>query len=339
MTLDWNARKELLDFAHRWPWVFLAFFIGSLLGWAAGYVLPSPHRAEFELYVAYNGDSIYRNPDDYKNWQLGELELYIYSDEVIEAALAALRAGSSAWNGVNVAQVRPHLHTYWRNAGKWRLVAEWDDPAQTAALAQAWGQAVLQSATSAIQHSRQALALGDQARAVVRDQAALQQRRIVVSQASQALSGWLEADSPAGAAASLPILERWRLLSFSAGLAQGNPASLAVLQRFPPESAPRESYRQWALEAQAAAQAELDVLQSQAQELEALHAGYLQRWEAETAASRNLTVDLTIESITSQLLEPYALRPSGLTSLVGGVLGLLAWALIWLGRNRAGKPQ
>ena len=63
MSNNWNLRADILEITHRWTLPFFAFLIVSLLGIGVSFLLPSPYRAESDLYVAYIADAIYRNQE------------------------------------------------------------------------------------------------------------------------------------------------------------------------------------------------------------------------------------------------------------------------------------
>jgi hypothetical protein len=92
-TIEWSFRDEILLITHRWPIILLFCLVGSLVGWIISFCSPSPHRATKELYVGLN---VYRatedrnaaehagiqfsNPNDYKNWQMANLNSLIFMD-------------------------------------------------------------------------------------------------------------------------------------------------------------------------------------------------------------------------------------------------------------------
>ncbi len=339
MNNAWNIRSEIYDLLHRWPLVFLVFLLGSLLGWGAGWLVPSPYRAEFELYVAYNGDRIYRNSDDYKNWQLSELEIYIYSDDMLASALDRLRQTDAYWNDFSVTEIRPALHTYWRNAGKWRLVAEWDQPERAAQIASAWGAAVVENTRQAVEQGRLAMELGDRIRALSREEAQLAQRIARLAGISRALIDWKSAASLTASDRPLDVLERWRLQSLAAGFSDLNPAAQILLTQYPPADAPVQEVIPWAdLLSQTVADEQTN-LQGQEAELAQRREELTRQWEAASGTSRNLTADLYVEQIADITPKGEPVRITASLALIGGLLGLLGGAFWWLtGARRKTQP-
>lgn len=332
MPHQWNLRLELLEISHRWYQVFLAFLLGALLGWGSGYLFPRPYRAETGLYVAYNADAIYRNPDDYKNWQLGELNAFIVSDRILEETLNRLKAQDAYWGSLSPQDLRPKLRNSWRNAGKWRLTAEHPQRKYALQLVQAWAEVILEHTTQAAAHARTVMALSGQIQALDDQQAELQSRLARLDGLRAALGGWREAVAAQNPPQPLDTLTIWRLQSLAASAAALLPADLALLHQPPSPAAEIQSYLSAVDQALQALEVEMELTQRQIEQLAAQRQQMLQNWEAETKASYNLTAYLTVEPLSAEKARVRPLRPTSQMALVGGVLGVLVWGLVWLAR-------
>ncbi len=64
--------------------------------------------------------------------------------------LSQLRAVDPYWNDINRKQLRKSLHVYWRNAGKWRLVAEGDDRLRVAQAVTIWQDIIVDRVHQAV---------------------------------------------------------------------------------------------------------------------------------------------------------------------------------------------
>jgi hypothetical protein len=330
INMEWNIRKELFEVLHGWPRIALVFLLGSLLGWIVGNVLPGQYRAEFEMYVAYSADRIYRNPDDYKNWQLSELEIYIYSDDMLNSTLGRLQQVDGYWSQFTIADIRPGLHTYWRNAGKWRLVAEWDEPDRAAQIASAWGAAVIENTKMAIQQGGMAQEMADRIRAFSREEVIVTQRAAHLAQTAQSFAAWKTTALQTPTGQTLTTLERWKLQSLAAGLADLNPSAEILLDQFPLPDASHREVVPWVELAELTVADELAAMQAQGADLAVRRDQLTHEWEAAMSASRNLTVDLMVEQIANIAPEGVVVRNSAQLSLAGGVLSLLVFGLGWL---------
>jgi hypothetical protein len=337
MNYAWDIRAEILSASHRWPQVFLAVLLGSLLGWLASYLLPVTYHAEAELYVAYNGDFYFRNPDDYKNWQLGELEMYIYSDDVLQETLVRLQDRGPYWQGKELQDIRPLLDSYWRNAGKWRLVVETDDPERAAELATIWRNVIIDKTGQAMQQSRRVIELEGQIRALAQIEAGLNQRRAILQHTWNALSQWRQnsLDNPS----PVTVLDRWRLLSLAANSSAPPELTNAFFHQFPSATAEAGVYQAWVAQAASILETELASVTIQLQELERQRQVFTTEWQKASLASYNLTAYLTIQRIrdVKPLGEP--LRYPSQLAVVGALLGALAWGLFWLARPLRGARR
>ncbi len=336
MLTEWRLREEILALTHAWPLPLLAFLLGALLGWGAAYLLPTPYRAESGLNVMYNSDAIFRNPDDYKNWQMDTLNLFIVSDGVLEGTLARLREQDPSWEGTAPADLRPQLHAYWRNAGKWRLAAEDRDPARAEALARAWGAAVVDWVEAAAGHAQVMLDLEARSRRLANEKVDLAQRAAGISQAQAALEAW-QAEA-AGAGRPLEELERWRLLALVSRLAGADPAGQSLLEEAPSTGSPVSEGLPWVERALVYAGDELQAVQARLAQAESEHAAVYQQHETAYLTSSGLTAYVQVEPLPGEP-QARAVRPGALTALVGALLGLLAWGLLWLARPLAGAAR
>jgi len=269
---------EILDISHRWSQVFLAFLLGSLLGWGAAFLFPTPYRAQNDLYVAYNGDAIYRNSDDFKNWQFGELDAYIVSNDVLGETIDRLRQQDPYWKDFAPKDLKPHLRTYWRNAGRWRLVVEWRGRKYAEQLSRTWTDVVLEKTRQAAVHAQAVLSLGAQIEAHSRDEVVLRLQTTQLAQVRAAMQAWRDAHS-AQPGLSVDTLSRWRIQFLASSLAGLLPGELPLLAQFPPPEAALQDYLPEVDQALIALDEQLVVVQHQAADLSAEHEALAAKWE------------------------------------------------------------
>lgn len=332
MTIDWNPRADILQITHRWYLPFFAFLIGSILGIGISLLLPSPYRAESTLYVAYNADAIYRNPDDYKNWQLGELEAFILSEYILQETLTRLQANDSYWESISTEGLRSMLHAYWRNAGKWRLVAENPSPQHATQLVQVWREVILEKGNEATTHGVAMLDLSAQLQAVSKSDVEVKMRFTQLSQMKEAFLTLQTQVIEQKDQQSLKTLERWYLQTLSARTASFNPIVLPLLEEIPPLDAPARDYSLWIEKIIVVLDSELAIVQEQTAELATDHEELTQSWDEASDRSFGLTAYLIIEPLSDTTAMAKPVRLTSQMALVGGLLGVLIWGYIWLGR-------
>lgn len=332
MVNEWNIRLEVLNAAHRWQVIMFFVLAGSLIGAAIAFLIPTPIRAETSLQVAYSADIHLRNPDDYKNWQMEQLNLLIISPEVLQETLNRLKSQGSHWANSSPDDLAQRLHVYWRNAGEWRLVAEANTAARAQELVITWEQVILDQIRVATGHASAVLEISALLDNLANKLVDLRQRKLELEQINQSLKDWMQTTNPAILNRPLDTRQRWRLQAQAATAAQWNPEGVAVLRAIPPSEAPASDYLPWLEKMTAYIDQELDLLQPQIEQLSQEYDQLYARWYQERDASRGLTAYLVVTPLEERRSQVKAVRPIGMMTLVGGLLGLLAWALIWLAR-------
>jgi len=325
--LDWDLRTEILDFSHRWPLTLLAFLLGSLIGLGLSYLLPTSYRAEAGLSVVYNADVYPNNPDDYKNWYLETLDVYILSDGVLDETLARLARQGTAWEGIGRGELREQLHAYWRNAGQWRLVAEAHSPEEADLLVKTWKEVILEQVIAATGQAANMLFLTHQHQQTAQAEAAVQVRSLELTSARAALQTWL-ANPPQ---APLTDLERWRLLSLAASVANLNPAGEALLASAPSPGSPGAAYIPWIEQVLQTLENEAATLQNQLAALASQRHSIQQSWTEASRASHGLSAYLLVTELPAANQPAQPVRRASAAALIGGIVGVLAWSLFWLG--------
>ncbi len=337
--MDWEIRREILEFAHRWQITFLVFLLGSLLGFGLTYLFPAPYRAEVGLSVLFNPDVNPRNPDDYKNWFLEQLDVFVLSDIVLEDTLARLQAQDSTWQRTSREELRAALHAYWRSAGQWRLVAEMPEALPAEQAAQAWREAILSRSGEAIAAAARMQDLSYRYQEVVRLEAASVVRLRELENTQAALKTWLDTAQQSSDGGPLDTLERWRLLTLAARVVALNPVDLELLKALPSPDANRDSYLPWVKKLMVSLEQNLSVLHAQQAEFTSQRETLTRDWTEALQASGGLSAHLSIEPMPGADRRAETARTPEAGALIGGVIGLLFWLLIWLGRplRKAGR--
>jgi len=331
MTNEWNLRTELFEITHRWQQIFLVFLSCSVLGWIAALIFPTPYRAQSELYVGYNADAIFRNADDYKNWQFGELEAYVVSNDVLDETRRRLTEQDPYWQAYSNDQIRPALRTYWRNAGKWRLVAEWRGQARARQLGETWRQVILDKSNAAASHAQTLLSLEARLNANARGELEHRLKSIQLKQIHSALSQWRDA-AEAQAGASLDLLGRWRLQSLGASAAGLLPVELELVVEPPAEGAQAGQYFPAVDQALVALAEAIAIADEQSTQLADQHQALMEQWTVESREAHNLTAHLTVEPTAVEVVSVRPVRLTSQMALVGGALGIIVWGLVFLAR-------
>ncbi len=327
---EWTFREEILAIAHRWPVPFLAFLLGSLVGWGCAYLFPTTYRAEMNLYVGYNGDQIYRNPDDYKNWQIRQINDLATTDDVLNETLVRLRANDAFWQKIDLEDFQPMLNVLWRNTGKWRLVVESPDPNHSLQAAQIWSAVFIEKYNLAKVNAFEITNKDKHLQALAGSIAEVRLRRAQLTNLQQSLQAWQEHARTLPGDEALDEFTRWQLWSIAASAAGLDPAWRTLLQEIPAEDAPVAGYFDWLEKLSLSLNERLGLAQTQFDSLAQEYDKVYKAYQVVVEASRGLSANVDVGELFLSPSGAQALRPTGLTALVGGILGLLTWGLFWL---------
>ena len=156
MKKDWTIREEFYKAFHQWPSMIAFFLLGCLLGWLAYFVWPPNYQATAQISVGLNpyrtfSDTAFlalakpkfRNLDDYKNWQMSQLETIIYTNQFIDPTLDLLRTEDPYWQAIDREELRSMLSVGWRTTGLWDLKAEHREALRATQAAESWSKVTI----------------------------------------------------------------------------------------------------------------------------------------------------------------------------------------------------
>jgi hypothetical protein len=339
---DWSLREAVLDASHRWYWIVFLCLVGAFTGWLFAIARPSPSQATLELYVGLN---IYQaaddrnaaeyaglpfgNINDYKNWQMANLNSLIYMDSIVNETLRRLQAQDPYWLDVSTAELTGALHAYWRNAGKWRLEVELPDPRRASQAVSVWQDVVVERVHQAVIQSRNALSLSSQIRTVADARIQAMARLAQVIDTRDKLAEWqvkLEGDLE-----THPVEEGDRQLIWLLLVEAGkDPSWQPVLQSFPVPQSVNGAYRSWLVSVMPLVEEQLSGLQEQISFLEKQEQDLSAQYAQASRESLGLSAELEVQQIANTQPEQDILRPIGQLMLIGSFLGFALWVVVWL---------
>jgi len=341
MTNQWSLGDEILIATHQWPVILVFCLTGCLLGWGVSFVWPSPYQATEELYVGLNvyrasqdtnaanfaGGLPFNYIDDYKNWQMANLNALVVANDVTRETLDELRAADPYWLNVTREELAGKLHVYWRNVGKWRLVAEDPNPQRASQIASTWQGVVIKTLNHAVDEAQKTMDLDYQLQSLASKQTELGTRLIQLNQIQDALGSWSD---PLGQ--PVDSVKRWQLWSLAANAAGSDPAWETLLEAYPASDAPNADYTTWIEKASASLKDEIQILQSQLADIQQEHDRVKKEYAAASQGSRGFSTNMVVEAVSDKPPKAAEVRPVSLLALIGGGIGLIGWALIWLAR-------
>lgn len=337
MMNEWSLRDYILNLLHRWYFIAACFLAGALLGWLASMLWPSMFRAHMDVYLGINA---YRGPrdryivnvaqdelsslDDYKNWQMEQVNILAFHDDFLMETLERLQTLDAYWDAKTVEDLYFNLKGSWRNAGRWHLSAEFSQEEQASDAVQVWAEVIDERISNAILHARQVVvldtrmvALADQQTDLETRLQALMQAQVDLEKARLALES-LDDDQP------WDTFNHWHLLSQVTQAADWNPGWLALLEDYPAPSALPGEYSLWVERALSVVDNELADLPSQIEAMQAQFDSLAGQYQEEVDKSLALSSAMEIELPERIKPQTELVRPASTLMLVGGILGVLA---------------
>jgi len=345
----WNLRDEILAITHRWASIVVFLVAGAVMGLGSSYLWPSPYRATLDLYI---GLDAYRSPydsyvasvaqqefrmvDDYKNWQMQQLNTLILTDAFLDETLARLRVQDSSWSDVSAQDLRGMAGVHWRNAGEWHLSLEMDDPDRASAALDTWASVVDEKINTAIEHSKQVVALDVQmtSLAAARQEATLRQEALRLARAR--LADWQ--DRPGQV---VTVRQHGELLAWVAQAAAWTPVWDEVLEAAPQPNAvgaAPQDYLAWLELILPLVDVELDLLPGKIALLETQFSQAEADYVREASQSLALSSTLVVQKVSDARPQVERVHPRGVLTLVGGALGLGAWGILLFARVSRKNP-
>ena len=341
MNKSWTLSDFLFRSTHQWPLVIFFILAGGLAGWGSQYIWPSYYRAGIDIYVGLNpyrafDDAAflalarpkYSNIDDFKNWQMSQLESVIFSDAFIEATLAQLQSEDAYWQQFSKEDLSELLETDWRSAGTWSLFAKYSDPERASQVVEAWADQIAPRIKDAVQAAQDTFMIDQELETSAQASVQAEIRWMALIEARSLLQTWQKN------AASLPQdqppepAERWRVLSLATQLAQFTPAWTALLEDQPAATESLASYIAWIDQVTALMDAEATELAQRGRQLDQQQIDLAVRYSAASHASLGLSPNLEILNL--QTITPKVVRPTGTLIIIGGLAGLFAWIFFQL---------
>ncbi len=209
------------------------------------YVALNPYRTYSDTNFLALARPKYSNIDDYKDWQMTQLESVIYLDEFILETLDRLRETNPDWQDFTAAELREILEADWRSAGTWSLIANFSDSDLAEQASSTWSAVVVERVRAAIESARQTFII-DQDLQAISEQIHVNSLRIdELERAQNQMESWeaeieqLDQDQP------LEPYLRLQIISHITRLAEFTPAWMDLLENQPAEVDIPAAYFSW----------------------------------------------------------------------------------------------
>jgi hypothetical protein len=347
---EWMLRDELLAAFHRWPIIVLFCLVGTVLGLAFAYLWPSTYRANVELSVELNSYRVlddqyipafagaeFRNIDDYKHWQMLQLSIVVLSDPYMQETLSRLREINPEWSSVSEQDLREMLSANWRNAGVWHLVAKGSSSTQAIEAVEAWRDVVIELTRVAIATSRGLFrlelvlrSLNDELVENQLNQSALEALHVDIDEILVKLNT-LSSDE------ELPGSHHQEMFTITNKLSGLLPGGQSLINEFPQENTPASAYIDWSERLKIIIEGELSTIDLRIAVLRDEISQVSAEWEENLREASGLSATLNLENRQGANTRVEEVRTYSLAAMIGALLGLLAWIMVFLVQvNRKG---
>lgn len=333
-------RDEILAGFHRWPVIVAFALAGTLLGLVFTYFWPSSYRANVELSVELNpyrvlddqyipefSNAEFRNIDDYKHWQMLQLSIVVNSDPYLLETLTRLRELDPYWDSIEMQDLREMLNANWRNAGQWRLVADAENSLRAVGAVAIWRDVILNLTNDSIAHSRELFnleltlrSLNDELVKNLLQGAALEETLGSLTNEFNELNN-AEGDFP------LSGPDRVDLFTLANQMAEG---SRVIVEEFPDDGAPVSDYSTWVERAILIVERDIDSSKVANVALNEQISSVTSEWELGINEAQGLSATLSLKKPQNKEPEVRQVRSYSLAALIGTLVGLLLWILVFL---------
>jgi hypothetical protein len=337
---EWMLRDEILAGFHRWPVIVAFALAGTLLGLVFTYFWPSSYRANVELSVELNpyrvlddqyipefSNAEFRNIDDYKHWQMLQLSIVVNSDPYLLETLTRLRELDPYWDSIEMQDLREMLNANWRNAGQWRLVADAENSLRAVGAVAIWRDVILNLTNDSIAHSRELFnleltlrSLNDELVKNLLQGAALEETLGSLTNEFNELNN-AEGDFP------LSGPDRVDLFTLANQMAEG---SRVIVEEFPDDGAPVSDYSTWVERAILIVERDIDSSKVANVALNEQISSVTSEWELGINEAQGLSATLSLKKPQNKEPEVRQVRSYSLAALIGTLVGLLLWILVFL---------
>ena len=348
----WKLQDLLSLMSSLWYWAALSLIVGGLIGWGVCAFTPHKYQGSVDLYVgidAYRAPSdryiaevaqkpVFQRLDDYKNWQMGQLEAIAFSDDFIRDTLTKLQALDSYWDEYSPEKLRGILNLSWRNAGLWHLNATVLDQKRALEAVETWRDVILESVNTALQHSREVKSIDGRLYLIEEEIGSLEDRQAILGDIRIRLDDWKEKLASYEQSGTLDDASRWEIESFALYGMDWSAGWYELINDFPSDTEPVISYISWIERVIDLIDTELDEIPGRLETLEEKRVLLRDQYEQEGLKSLGLSANIIVEPVLESSPTIRDLHPIGLFMLIGSLIGLILWIfflLIWVAHDTA----
>jgi len=339
---EWRLQKKLIQFIKTWP-ILIAVFLGSgLITWGVVHLFPPLQRATADLFIGIDITRVYDissaatytiaepfNIDDYKNWQLSQVNSIAKSERIANLTLEKLQDLDPYWETISVSEFQKMQDLYWYDVGTWRLQFQAPETDSALQAVQVWREVLLQDLSRLIQESEDVLEFEGGMRAsktaIINLKTRITVLELLIEEMTVVQEELKNADPQQGMDDSL----RAEILLSIAGAAEEDPLWEKVLNEIPEREQPNLEYIFWMDQVLAVVESDYESHQAVMESLVSDHESLTEDYVREIREAEGLSASLFFKEEGSQpkIIKFY---PDTQIAFLGSIIGLLIYIIIWV---------
>jgi len=339
---DWKLREKIIQFIRTWPLLILVFVGSGVVSWSIVHLFPPAQRAMAEIYIGIDITRVYDvssiatysktepfNVDDYKNWQLSQVEGIASSELIANQSLAELRKLDSYWESVSTTKFLSMQDLDWYDVGVWRMKIQTPEKEKSLQGVKVWRDKLFQELARLIEESEDVLEFEGRMRAANEAITQLEirvEKLIILKGNIDLLSEKFSDTNPDQVVDKLTRDELW---SMFVGLAFDDFLWAKTLNDFPDQDQTQLMYMDWLARVLIIIDTDTEITSQLLETLEEDIDFLTEDYVREIYEAQGLSASLYIEELTTDpRLEPY--YQDSVIGLLGSFLGLLIYIIVWV---------
>ena len=339
---EWRLQKKLIQFIKSWP-ILIAVFLGSgLITWGAVHLFPPLQRATADLYIGIDITRVYDvssaatytiaepfNVDDYKNWQLSQVNSIAISERLANLTLEKLQDLDPYWKNISVSEFKGMQDLNWYDVGTWRLQFQAPEIDRALQAVQVWREVLLQDLSRLIQESEDVLEFEGGMRASNTAILNLKTRTTVLELLIEEITAVQAELKKADPQQGMDDSTREEIWLSIAGAAEEDSLWEQILDEIPEKDQPNLEYIFWMDQVLAVVESDyeshLAIMEALVSDHETLTEDYVR--EIEEAEGLSASLYFEEEGSQPEIIEFY---PDTQMAFLGSIVGLLIYIIIWV---------
>jgi len=259
-----------------------------------------------------------------------QLSILVKSDPYLNETLIRLREKDPYWNSIELQDLREMLEANWRNAGQWLLVADVDNSLRAVEAVETWQDVILNITNDSIAHSRELFNLELTLRSL---NDVLVDNQLRQASLKDIRDGFIAAlDRLNIAEGDFPLSEpdRADLIALADQLAEYITNDSMIVEEFPEENSRVSEYLTWIKPVILIVEKGIDSSKAAEGELIEQISRVTSEWESGIQEAQGLSATLSLKKPQDREPEVRHVRSYSLAALVGTLVGLLIWILVFL---------